>query len=92
MCFLPADWLTPMRYRLRTLLIVVAIGPPLIAGCYFALREMSAPTWAVAIGVAQIVFWLIALYFVVRRARPTTANSPLKKGTGSELYTPNGCK
>jgi len=25
-----------MRYRLRTLLIVLVVGPPVLAGCYFA--------------------------------------------------------
>jgi hypothetical protein len=31
------------RYNLRTLLIVLALTPPAIAGSYLALREMSAP-------------------------------------------------
>jgi len=57
-----------MRYRLRTLLIVLAVGPPVIAGCYFVLRELSAPTWAVAVGIAQVVFWLVMLSVVVRGA------------------------
>lgn len=57
-----------MRYHLRTLLIVLAIGPPLFGGSYLALREMSAPTWAVTLGLAQIVFWLVILALVMQRA------------------------
>ena len=57
-----------MRYHLRTLLIVLALGPAVIAGCYFVLREVSAPIWAVALGAAQIVLWIAALAFMVRRA------------------------
>jgi hypothetical protein len=57
-----------MRYRLRTLLIVLALGPPAIAGCYFVLRETSAPLWAIALGIAQVVFWFVMLTLVVRGA------------------------
>jgi hypothetical protein len=32
-----------MRYRLRTLLIVLAIGPPLLAGAYFFWASRHAP-------------------------------------------------
>ena len=31
-----------MRYRLRTLLIVLAVGPPLLAGCCFAALRVLA--------------------------------------------------
>jgi len=55
-----------MRFRLRTLLIVLAIVPPAIAGCYFVLREMLAPPWAIALGIAQVVFWFVMLTLVVR--------------------------
>ena len=31
-----------MRYKLRTLLILLALGPPVLAGCYFvALRVLA---------------------------------------------------
>ncbi len=30
---------SPMRFRLRTLLIVLAFGPPLAAGVYWAVNE-----------------------------------------------------
>jgi hypothetical protein len=32
----------PMRYRLRTLLIVLAIGPPLLAGAWLAIARYRA--------------------------------------------------
>jgi hypothetical protein len=36
-----------MRYRLRTLLIVLAIGPPVLAGGYWAWKEWTRPPkWA----------------------------------------------
>jgi hypothetical protein len=58
------------QFPLWSLLIVVLIAPPVIAGGYFLLRAMSAPLWAVAIGAAQIAVWLIVLFFVVRRWLP----------------------
>jgi len=59
-----------MRYRLRTLLIVLAVAPAVLAGCYFALRslEISAPLWAIGGSVILIVFWLVILSLVVRGA------------------------
>jgi hypothetical protein len=57
-----------MQYRLRTLMILLAVGPALLAGCYFALQSMSAPPWAVIGGAALIVFWVVVLFFVIRRA------------------------
>ena len=65
-----------MRYRLRTLLMVLALGPPLLAGSYFALRTLSAPIWASALGVAQFVFWIVVLYLVTRRALSPRSESP----------------
>jgi hypothetical protein len=62
------------RYKLRTLLIVLALGPPVLAGSYFALQAFSAPAWAVALGVAQFAFWLVILFLVIRRA--ATHNRP----------------
>jgi hypothetical protein len=38
-----------MRYRLRTLLIVLALGPPVLAGLWFVLvwlRSPAAAEWA----------------------------------------------
>jgi hypothetical protein len=55
-----------MQFRLRTLLIVLTIVPPVIAGCYFALQEMLAPPWAIALGLFQVVFWLVMLTLVAR--------------------------
>jgi hypothetical protein len=56
-----------MRYRLRTLLIVLAMGPLVLAGCYFGLREVKAPAWAVVLGAAQVVFWIAVLAYILRR-------------------------
>jgi hypothetical protein len=57
-----------MQYRLRTLLILLAVGPAMLAGCYFALQAMSAPAWAVIGGTAQVVFWVVVVFFIIRRA------------------------
>ena len=35
--------LAPIRYRLRTLLIVLALGPPVLANAYFAIAPQSTP-------------------------------------------------
>jgi hypothetical protein len=64
-----------MRYRLRTLLIVVALGPPVLAAGYFALRTVDAPIWATAIGAAQLAFWLTILVVLAQRLiRPPKSN------------------
>ncbi len=43
----PGDMVNLMRYRLRTLLIVLALGPPAIAGGYWAWKEWTKPPgWA----------------------------------------------
>jgi hypothetical protein len=59
-----------MRFRLRTLLIVLAVGPAVLAGGYFVVRslEVSAPLWAIAGSTMLIAFWLVMLILVVRRA------------------------
>lgn len=44
-----------MRYRLRTLLIVLAIGPPVLAGIYF----YPGPALVVVVSL-----WLIAAHFL----------------------------
>jgi hypothetical protein len=62
-----------MRYRLRTLLLLTVLGPPVIAGCYFVLREASAPIWAIGIGIVQVVFWFVMLALVVRSALSRTS-------------------
>lgn len=66
-----------MQFHLRTLLILLAVGPMVLAGSYFALQAMSAPAWAVVLGAAQFVFWVVALFFVVRRAMSRRSSSPL---------------
>jgi hypothetical protein len=55
------------QFPLWSLLIVVLIAPPIIAGCLILLREMSAPPWAIGAGAVQIVVWLAVLFFIVRR-------------------------
>jgi hypothetical protein len=46
-----------MRYRLRTLLIVLTLGPPVLAGAWVKLVEWRRPavTWDEAIRKAQEV-------------------------------------
>ena len=58
------------QFPLWSLLIVVLIAPPIIAGVYFLWRATSAPLGAVAIGAAQIAAWLTVLFFLVRRWLP----------------------
>jgi hypothetical protein len=50
-----------LRYRLRTLLIVLAIGPPMVAGLWFYSRdlllfalEVVLPLLAVAVGILAV--------------------------------------
>jgi hypothetical protein len=43
-----------MRYRLRTLLIVLALGPPVLAGMWRAARVL------VAVGPEVVAVWLFA--------------------------------
>ena len=59
------------QFPLWSLLIVVLIAPPIVAGCLTVLREVSAPPWAIGIGAAQIVIWLAVLFFIVRRWLPS---------------------
>jgi hypothetical protein len=71
-----------MRYRLRTLLIVLAVGPVVIAGCYFGLQQVQAPAWAVVLGAAQVVFWIAVLAYILRHGLglvPTRSASTRKK-------------
>jgi hypothetical protein len=48
-----------MRYRLRTLLILLALGPPLLAGGWWrwqiALERYDAWQWQEAIRTAKVV-------------------------------------
>jgi hypothetical protein len=65
-----------MRYRLRTLLIVLAIGPPLLAGFYFLFRRDTHPL-AVAVAILIAPVWatmlvagpLLALDWLLKRIR-----------------------
>jgi hypothetical protein len=59
------------QFPLWLLLIVVLVAPPIIAGCVFLLREMSAPLWAIGLGAVQVAIWLTVLVMVVRRALAT---------------------
>src|SRR6185369_15627963 len=73
-----------MRYRLRTLLIVLAIGPPVLASVWFF------PTWAAlvlsCIGLAAVI--LVAI--VTRRDRgldlPLDADEKLKMRVAMPRY------
>jgi len=74
-----------MQYRLRTLVLITAIGPPLLAGTYWAVRLLGNPvalglTTAVAM-LAALVFGLIAWYHELVRmiAGPSAAKSWRRK-------------
>jgi hypothetical protein len=64
------------RYRLRTLLIVLALGPMVLAGYYFLLTRSTGPL-AHALGIAVgtvtttliVVMPLLALDWLVKRMR-----------------------
>lgn len=62
-----------MRFRLRTLLILSALAPPLLAGAWFALTQVTADElrWGVFVlahGFAAYVGYLaLALWFRNRR-------------------------
>jgi len=76
-----------MRYRLRTLLIALAVGPAAIAGCYIPLQslELSAPLWAIAGSIALIVGWLVILSLVVHGA---LSRKMLRNGSASQKSSP----
>jgi hypothetical protein len=46
-----------MRFRLRTLLMVLALGPPLLAGAWLFVTDMSAHDRSVTI---QLLLFVIA--------------------------------
>ncbi len=55
-----------MRYRLRTLLIVLAIGPPVLAAIIWAFVEFDGamlPVYAAVLGIAgttlALTFWFL---------------------------------
>jgi type IV secretory pathway TrbL component len=56
-----------LRYRLRTLLIVLALGPQVLAGVWWAIRagaldDLTAISWRVpvVIGVIAAITWSMA--------------------------------
>jgi len=56
-----------MRYRLRTLVVLTAIGPPLLAGSYWAGKWLGSQPFVFGVAVivalfAAFVFGLIAWY------------------------------
>jgi hypothetical protein len=67
----PSQKKSRWQFPLWLLLIVALVAPPIIAGCFFLVREMSAPLWAIGLGAAQIALWLAVLVLVVRRALAT---------------------
>jgi hypothetical protein len=53
-----------MRFRLRTLLIVLAMGPPLMAGVWLLLQLHRGPTMLVTIAACVVS---VAWFWVRRR-------------------------
>jgi len=65
-----------LRYKLRALLILLAVGPPVMAGYYFLLTPGTGPLRnALAIAVATLtatqifVLPLLALDWLLKRTR-----------------------
>lgn len=57
-----------MRYRLRTLVLLTAVGPPLLAGLYWTATWLGGQPIALGMGLlvalfAASVFGLIAWYY-----------------------------
>ena len=57
-----------MRYRLRTLLIVLALGPPILAAAWWATKTLTdTAVFIVVLGIAAAV----PLFFRAVKARHT---------------------
>ena len=57
-----------MRYRLRTLLIVLALGPPILAAGWWAMKTLTdTAIFIVVLGIAAV----IPLVFRAIKARST---------------------
>jgi hypothetical protein len=62
------------RYKLRTLLIVLALGPPVLAGAWFAPAYLTEDElrWGIAViahgVVAYVAYMTLAVWFSRRRA------------------------
>jgi hypothetical protein len=63
-----------MRFRLRTLLIVLAVGPPVLAAAYFAPRLTVA--FLVLLASAVFADWLAR--WMSRQPRPKLPDEPGK--------------
>jgi hypothetical protein len=80
-----------MRYRLRTLLIVLALGPPLVAGAWFGFQELQAEelrrqrddALIARIAAKWVQFYPGLLKQGSRKARPKQLSS---NGTDSVRY------
>jgi hypothetical protein len=61
-----------MRYRLRTLLFVLALAPPVLAGCWWFVGRLIADGTlgeAGAVFVASVVFGLVAMFVLIAIAK-----------------------
>jgi hypothetical protein len=70
-----------MRYRLRTLMIVLALGPPLLAGAWFYFDEpMEVVAWLMVIGIFSLAQWSFGARrnhrFRARTYSPQTSAAP----------------
>jgi hypothetical protein len=75
-----------MRYRLRTLLIAAAVGPPALAGAWFAaksivsnLHRMEPPPWRDLLSLLQPaagISILVALFIVTAAMTRRVGRSP----------------
>jgi len=61
-----------MRYRLRTLVILTAVGPPFIAALVYIATHRANPAIAVGIQFVPIIFMLgLVAYETYRRTKST---------------------
>jgi hypothetical protein len=65
-----------MRYKLRTLLIVLALGPPVLAGAYMFAVDSEGP-WGVSWnnGDGTITIIVLEKWRLVRETWPAPKNS-----------------
>ena len=56
-----------MRFRLRTLLIVLALGPPVLAWIWFGWPQSSGAAVAIAVWLVFAVLWATFHWCVAKR-------------------------
>ena len=81
-----------MRYRLRTLLILVAFGPPVLAAIWFCRHVLlggillSLPLIAIAIALGYVIAWTIAAVAAQTAALKRGDSFLIRKGFAESEY------